>query len=327
MDGAALMNWSFGDTLIRTVRKNQKGIAKTDTLSEEEVWFVGKDVAQALGYKNTNDALANHVDEDDRMQGDGVAIRDPIGREQHPVIINESGVYSLIFGSKLEIAKEFKHWVTHEVLPEIRRTGAYTHDGIAKESTVGETYGGMAKLLASVASLHRQGIMGTEDARAAAISVFTDGGLPFLSMRERISALDALAARKEDVRQFIDEMLERSETNTDWKTLYGAYCAWAGLTLGKFGIPTERGALPPRLFTQRMKRELGIEGANADVVSIDGKAARGLRNWKLRKETPPQKANEDCGGGFEFSGDTENVNARDHYKQASDSFLDLKEKK
>lgn len=90
-----------------------------------EPWFVGKDVAEILGYSNTKKALADHVDPEDKMQGDGVTIRDPMGREQHPTVINESGLYSLILSSKLPKAKEFKRWVTSEVLPSIRKTGAY----------------------------------------------------------------------------------------------------------------------------------------------------------------------------------------------------------
>ena len=88
-----------------------------------EPWLVGKDVAQMLGYRNTRDTLAKRVDEEDKM--DGVAICDSIGREQTPVLINESGLYSLILSSKLPDAKKFKRWVTHEVLPAIRKTGAY----------------------------------------------------------------------------------------------------------------------------------------------------------------------------------------------------------
>lgn len=88
-----------------------------------EPWFVGKDVANALGYSNNRKAISDHVGEEDKR--DGVTIRDSIGREQNPILINESGVYSLIFGSKLESAKRFKHWVTSEVLPTIRKTGGY----------------------------------------------------------------------------------------------------------------------------------------------------------------------------------------------------------
>lgn len=91
-----------------------------------EPWFVGKDVAERLGYSNTNDALIRHVDPEDKLQNDGVVILDPIGRKQHPIVINESGLYSLIMSSKLPTAKEFKRWVTSEVLPTIRRQGSYS---------------------------------------------------------------------------------------------------------------------------------------------------------------------------------------------------------
>lgn len=87
-----------------------------------EPWFVGKDVAQALGYSNPRKAMIDHVDEQDK----GVTKCDTLGGSQEVVIINESGLYSLIFGSKLESAVRFKRWVTGEVLPAIRKTGSYT---------------------------------------------------------------------------------------------------------------------------------------------------------------------------------------------------------
>ena len=92
-----------------------------------EPYFVGRDIAKALGYKDSSDAVKKHVDEDDRMGGRNTDpyILDSMNRKQYPVFINESGVYALIFGSKLESAREFKHWVTSEVLPSIRKTGGY----------------------------------------------------------------------------------------------------------------------------------------------------------------------------------------------------------
>lgn len=86
-----------------------------------EPWFVGKDVATALGYTNSRDAIATHVFADDK----GVESIDTLGGRQKMTIINESGLYALVFGSRLKIAKEFKHWVTSEVLPSIRKNGAY----------------------------------------------------------------------------------------------------------------------------------------------------------------------------------------------------------
>lgn len=87
-----------------------------------EPWFVGKDVAETLGYKDTSDALKRHVDDEDKGVGE---IPTP-GGNQNMKIINESGLYSLILSSKLSTAKKFKHWVTRDVLPSIRKTGTYS---------------------------------------------------------------------------------------------------------------------------------------------------------------------------------------------------------
>lgn len=87
-----------------------------------EPWFVGKDVAEALGYSNTRDALSKHVDEDDKAT---VAFHDG-SQNRNVTAVNESGLYSLILSSKLPGAKEFKRWVTSEVIPSIRKTGGYT---------------------------------------------------------------------------------------------------------------------------------------------------------------------------------------------------------
>lgn len=88
-----------------------------------EPWFVGKDVAVALGYSDTDQAIRKHVDEEDKLtrQFDG------LDQKRLMITINESGVYSLIFGSKLESAKKFKHWVTSEVLPSLRKYGVYSN--------------------------------------------------------------------------------------------------------------------------------------------------------------------------------------------------------
>ena len=91
------------------------------TVVDGEPWFVGKDIALALGYINTKDALSRHVDADDKG---GARITTPSG-EQEMTIINESGLYSLVLSSKLPTAKKFKRWVTSEVLPTIRKTGSY----------------------------------------------------------------------------------------------------------------------------------------------------------------------------------------------------------
>ena len=101
--------------MIQIFKNEQFGEVRTMTNENGETFFVGKDVAKALGYSNTRKALQDHVDDEDRE--DGVTIRDSIGRNQKAIIINESGLYSLILSSKLEQARLFKRWVTSEVLP------------------------------------------------------------------------------------------------------------------------------------------------------------------------------------------------------------------
>lgn len=93
-------------------------------LRDNEPWMIGKDVAEALGYTNPRKAIADHVDEEDK----GVTKCDTPGGKQDLIVINESGVYALIFGSKLESAKRFKRWVTAEILPSLRKNGGYIMD-------------------------------------------------------------------------------------------------------------------------------------------------------------------------------------------------------
>lgn len=97
------------------------GQMRTVTINDEP-WFVGKDVATALGYAKARNAILSHVLEEDKKDA---PIQGTPGGTQTMTIINESGLYALIFGSKLESAKKFKHWVTSEVLPSLRKTGSY----------------------------------------------------------------------------------------------------------------------------------------------------------------------------------------------------------
>ena len=107
---------------LRTFNHEMFGQVRTMTNDRGETFFVGKDVAEALGYKNTADAIIKHVDKEDRST---IAIRDS-AYETRAVVINESGLYSMVLSSKLEQAKAFKRWVTSEVLPLIRQTGTYS---------------------------------------------------------------------------------------------------------------------------------------------------------------------------------------------------------
>jgi len=107
---------------INVFKSEMFGQIRTVVNEKGETFFVAKDVTDALGYKNASDAIGKHVDTEDR---DNIAICDSIGRARRAMVINESGLYALILSSKLDKAREFKHWVTSVVLPAIRRTGRY----------------------------------------------------------------------------------------------------------------------------------------------------------------------------------------------------------
>lgn len=106
---------------------NFNGQQVRTTMVDGEPYFVGKDVADILGYAKARNAIANHVDEDDALKW---GVMDSLGREQETTIINESGLYSLILSSKLPQAKEFKRWVTSEVLPSIRKHGMWATEDL-----------------------------------------------------------------------------------------------------------------------------------------------------------------------------------------------------
>lgn len=110
------------DNKVQVFNSDVFGEVRTVTI-DEEIWFVGKDIADKLGYAETRKAISRHVADDDGMK---YPLMDSMGRMQDTVLINESGMYSLILSSRLPSAKEFKHWITSEVLPTIRKTGSYS---------------------------------------------------------------------------------------------------------------------------------------------------------------------------------------------------------
>lgn len=117
------------DNIMEVFKNEEFGEVRT-MLIDNVPWFVGKDVAKALGYKNTKDALTAHIDGEDKQiiqRSDFTTFEIP---SRGMTIINESGLYSLILSSKLPSAKEFRRWVTHEVLPSIRKHGMYMTDNM-----------------------------------------------------------------------------------------------------------------------------------------------------------------------------------------------------
>lgn len=112
---------------LQIFKNEEFGEIRTVTIGNQP-YFVGKDVAVALGYRDTVNALKKHVDDEDKTRGcqnAAPSVTDDLGRIQYPTWINESGLYTLILSSKLPTAKKFKRWVTSEVLPSIRKYGTY----------------------------------------------------------------------------------------------------------------------------------------------------------------------------------------------------------
>ncbi|MGP5356495.1 BRO-N domain-containing protein, partial [Pseudomonas helleri] len=118
--------FEFGAKKVRTV------------IIEDQVWFIASDVAGCLEYINPRDAISKHVDQEDRNT---VAIRDGKPGNPNQAIINESGLYALIFGSDKPEAKRFKKWVTAEVLPAIRKHGHYNDSLVRMGTLIGQTIG------------------------------------------------------------------------------------------------------------------------------------------------------------------------------------------
>lgn len=116
-------NWESSKTNIQIFNNEQFGQVRVIT-KDGEPWFVGKDIATILGYKDTSDSLKRHVDTDDKL----TRCFTDTGQSREMIVINESGLYSLIMSSKLPQAKKFKKWVTSEVLPSIRKHGMYATD-------------------------------------------------------------------------------------------------------------------------------------------------------------------------------------------------------
>lgn len=108
---------------LQVFKNEQFGSVRTVT-KENEIWFIGKDITECLGYSNSRKALNDHVDNEDK----GVTKCDTLGGKQDLTVINESGLYSLVLSSKLPAAKKFKRWVTSDVLPSIRKHGMYAKD-------------------------------------------------------------------------------------------------------------------------------------------------------------------------------------------------------
>ena len=132
--------WNYESSKVRTIEK------------EGEVWWVGKDVATVLGYADANKAIAIHVDDDDKLND---KMASSLG-QRGGWFINESGLYSLILSSKLPTAKKFKRWVTSEVLPSIRKHGAYNNTSSQDNETILELCSQVCKLSDTIINMKEE---------------------------------------------------------------------------------------------------------------------------------------------------------------------------
>ncbi|WP_025322289.1 BRO-N domain-containing protein [Deferrisoma camini] len=201
--------FSYGEQAVRTVVDRETC----------ELWFVAKDVCDALGIKNHRDAVSR-LDEDER---EGVGITDPLGGQQVATAVNESGLYALIFRSRKPAARRFRKWVTSEVLPAIRRTGRYEVDGLRRKGALAE----LAREFRGALSLARAaGLQGAAAVQRANRVVRELHGVDCL---ELLGQPDGLAPEPSEVARFVEECCERDPAAVCGATeLFTAYRAWAG---------------------------------------------------------------------------------------------------
>lgn len=223
--------FAYDDAMVRTVEIGRAH------------WFVGRDVATALGYENHRDALAKHVDDEDKNT---VAIRDGIRGNPNVTVINESGLYSLIFGSRLEGARRFKRWVTSEVLPALNRSGAYSMrpaPALSADETRA-TLAALSKSLAEVRRLYESGAASAEAAGGMAMGVFELMGASVHEMAIPLGGGWTDGELSASVHLFFRERVTFAGRNdaVGTRELYEAWTEWTGMA-----------EVPRRAFTCKVR--------------------------------------------------------------------------
>lgn len=252
-----LQPFDFEGNEVRTLKIN------------EEPYFVGKDVAKILGYKNTKDALAKHVEVEDKL-GSQIATS---GQRREMTVINESGLYSLILSSKMPNAKRFKHWVTSEVLPAIREHGAYMTD--QKAFDVVHNKNGLADLLQQAADQLKQKDIQIE------------------KMKPKALFADAVATSKNDILiGQLAKILKQNGYNTGQNRLFKwlrehHYLCAKGI---RYNQPTQK-AMELGLFKVRERTVNNPDGSTRITVTtkVTGKGQQYFINRFLNSE-PSQLA-------------------------------------
>lgn len=204
---------------LQIFKNEQFGEVRTVEI-EGQPWLVGKDVADILGYVNSRDALAKHVDEDDKLTSQIATA----GQMRNQTVINESGLYSLILSSKLPQAKEFKRWVTSEVLPSIRKHGAYMTDQVAYNITHNKQALADLLLMAGNQLKEKEAVIKHLEAEKAVLSVENTIMKPKADYFDELVDRNLLTSFRETAKQlkikerkFIDFLMEKKYIYRDKK--------------------------------------------------------------------------------------------------------------
>ena len=231
---------------LQIFQSEEFGTIRTVTI-DNEPWFVGKDVAGILGYANQNEAIQDHVDEDDKLNSKTLSSQDLELGQRGGWLINESGLYSLVLGSKLESARRFKRWITSEVLPAIRKTGGYVNN---TETIVDAYFAGIPEEMKAIIRVSLDTIK------------IKDGIIE--AQKQTISDKDRVIEYKEDVicglvddidlatkRQRIKQIIQyhagcKSELMQKWNLLYNEFEAKYHVNLS-VRFENNKDAFKPRL--------------------------------------------------------------------------------
>lgn len=254
---------------IQIFTSPQFGEIRTMTMSDGQIGFIGKDIAEALGYSNASKAVIMHVDDDDKVEAlvylnsqNGNA-----GQHRKVTFINESGIYALVLSSKLPKAREFRHWVTSEVLPSIRKTGQYA---IGQNHELSETY--VRARFAAIDCARKYNLVSEVSVAAMANKVLEELGLQTIDYVEQKegaihSATELLKTHNSpmSIYQFNKAMIEKgflveksykksNQTIGKYKTL-----TKEGLVYGKNDVsPKNELVTQPHYYDDKFEELLGI---------------------------------------------------------------------
>lgn len=203
-------------TEIRTFNFHNNPV-RTLTDNRYEPWFVAKDVCDVLNYTNASKAISDHVDPEDKLNNDSLS---SLG-QRGGWLINESGLYSLVLSSKLPAAKEFKHWITHEVLPLIRKTGGYIP---AAESDSDETIMAKALLIAQKTIDLKNRQLQAKDARIMELESKAQALDDFINVEDKLLVRDAAKVLSNAGTPISEKQLREWMADNGW--IYKANYSW-----------------------------------------------------------------------------------------------------